>query len=71
MRPLYNDEVIELERFLDVVLHPENYGCRIEITDPLAFVRAQAIIETAARTIESLRGRNFVRNLYGGSEPAP
>ena len=58
MRPLYNDEVIELEALLDLIQHPENYGCRFECGDPATYQeRAGNILDTAAATIRSLRGR--------------
>ena len=68
MKPLYTDEVIELEHFLDVVLNPEKYGCRLDKGDPATYQdRAGDIIDTAAATIKSLRGRD-VPNLLGGTK---
>lgn len=66
MRPLYNDEVLELERFLDLVKHPEKYGCSFDKGDPTTYHdRAGQIIDTAAATILSLRTRN-IPNLISG-----
>ena len=66
MRPLYNEEVFELEEFLDLILNPEKYGCRFEKGDPATYQeRAGHIIDTATATIQSLRDRQ-VRNLTSG-----
>ena len=66
MKPLYSDEVLELEALLDVIENPEKYGCRFEQGEPATYQdRAGAIIDTAAATIRSLRTRK-VPNLLGG-----
>ncbi len=58
MRPLYNDEVLELEALLDVIEHPEKYGCRFDRGDPKTYQeRAGNTVDQAAATIRSLRDR--------------
>ena len=70
MRPLYTDEVVELEQFLDLIEHPEKYGCRFDTGDPSTYQeRAGHIIEPALATIRSLRTRK-VPNLLGAVDNA-
>ncbi len=69
MRELYTDEVLNLEAFLDLFLHPSKYGCRFDPGDLSTYQdRAGHIVDDARKCIEELRDRRWFHRPCGGKD---